>query len=120
MLWRVVISCLVVTIVFALWAAASLMGTTDVATMHVSSIDWRSSNLVLVHLNWWRRSWIESALQLLQQAMMNVFGVSSLAFSCDYCVYFAGSSLAFGCGGCGDDAYFLALIGGLGIPYCFI
>ena len=120
MLWRAIVSCLVVTIVFALRASASLLVEADVATMHVSCIDWRALSFLLVNLMCYRRSWIESAVQLLQQVTMNALAVGGLVFGCDDWVCFAGSSLAFGCGGCGDNAYFLALTGGLGIPYWFI
>ena len=120
MLWRGVVACLVVTIVFALWAAAFLFGAADVGMMHVSSIDWRAWNLMLVHLTWMRRSWIESAVQLLQQVTYNALVGGGVAFGCGDCVCFAGSSLTFVCGRCGDDVCFFALIGGLGIPCWFI
>ena len=86
----------------------------------VGSLDGRVWDLVLVHLTWQRRTWIESAVQLLQQVTYNALAGSGLAFSCCDCTFFAGGSLHFGYGGCGDDACFLALIGGLGIPCWFI
>ena len=67
------------------------------------SVDWGAWDPVLVHLMWCPISWIESAVQLLQQVTSNALTVSGPAFDCDDCVCFAGSSLAFGCGGCGDD-----------------
>ena len=63
------------------------------------------------HLVWFRRLWIESEVQLFQQVTSNAFVGDGIAFSCYDCVCFAGCSLGFGSGGCGDDAYCFALIG---------
>ena len=86
MLWCALVSCLVVTIVFASLAAALPLDTTDVVIMHVFCIDSGAWNLVLVHMMWQRRSWIESAVQFLQQATLNALAGGGIAFICDGCV----------------------------------
>ena len=70
----------------------------------LSSVDWGAWDPVLVHLALRRISWIEIVVQLLQQATWNALVSGGLVFSCDDCVCFAGSSLVFGFGRCGDDA----------------
>ena len=83
-------------------------------------IDWGAWGPVLVQLTWRRRSWIESAVQLLQHVTLNALAGGGLIFGGDNCVFFEGGSLVFGCGRCGEDAYCFTLIGGLWIPCWFI
>ena len=61
----------------------------------VGSLDGRVWDLVLVHLTWQRRSWIESTVQLLQQASSNALVGGGLVFGGDDCVCFVGGSLVF-------------------------
>ena len=52
-------------------------------------IDWAAWDLKLVHLIWWRRSWIKIAVQLLQQAASNALACAGIVFGGDNCICFA-------------------------------